>query len=270
MSKRFKKISFALVVVVVALVGARIYINTILKEVIYEQVKSFSKNNYKLKVNKIHVGVLAFNATVYGLDLKHIPNKADSIIPYSNIKARSIRLRGLSLIKLIFGRTLNLRNFEMVDPKIDLYYNNTYTDTASTNAAIDLFTVQIEKLQLTNVEINLHSMGESKTFIKAKKLYYDIKTLNLEIVELALNQNKTDSTFLHFALNAGDVDGFFLNELLNKRTFRYSEIRFDKIILNLSKNNNTAAQLTENTKKIKGLTQSKFFAVIKPLHINQV
>lgn len=270
MSKRIKLIILSLIIVFIGIGALEIYVNSILKKVIYEEVKSLSKNNYKLHIDKIKVRLLTLNASVHGFDLKHIPNKADSAIPYSNIKARSIELKGINLIKLLFSHSLNLNTFELIDPKIDLYYNSKYADSLSTKAAVDLFTVQIKKLQLTNVVIHLYSIGKSVTSVNAKNLDYDIKTLNLEINDLWVDQKSHDSSQLHFALNTGNVDGFYLNELFNKRTFHYEKIRFDKMSINISQNKNTEDKLAEKTKTVKTLSQNKFFTAIKPLSIKQL
>jgi hypothetical protein len=270
MLKRIKVIVFSFVVISVLLLGAQIYINRILKKVIYEQISSFSKNNYQLKIEKINLRIISFSVSIQGIDLKHIPSNKDSIIPYANIKSSFIKLKRLNLFKLIFNQTLKLGEIELDNPKIDLFYNSRFTDTISTKTVLNLFTLQIQKLNLNKVQIHIYNLKKSQTFIKAENLNYNIRKLKLKIYNLELKQTTTDSSNLYFGINEGTVDGFYLNELLNKRTLNYSKIMFDKISLNISKNKTTVAQLNEKTEKIKAISQNRFFQSIKPVKINQI
>ena len=269
-SKRIKRLLIVLAVIVIGFGALRLYINSILKTVIYEEVKSFSKNNYSLKLDKISIGIFAINATIQGFNLKHIPNKLDSIVPFSNITAKSIRLRNLNLVKLVFNRSLQLGKFELIDPVIDLTYHSDVKDTTSSEAAVQLFTIQIKKLQLKNVRIRLIDSDRSATELRAKNIFYEVRTLKLEVNDIVVNQIKADLARTRFTLNKGTINAFNLNDLFNNRIFNYGEIRFDKMAIQMDKNANSIAEDSLKTEQVKSLSEDKFFKSIKPLSINQL
>jgi len=255
------------IIVVVALVSLRLYINYILKTVIYQQVESFSNNNYVLKLDKIEVGALAFNASIDGFSLTPKNESKNKNFIKANIKAKSIKLRGLSLFNLIFYKAITLNRLELVNPKINLILNQAQSEHKFKMDSL-IYLLKINKLIFSQVEIVVNNGLSSMTTLNAKSILYDIKNLKLSMNSFKF-QTTDSEQIMHCVLNKGLIRGFNLDELLNDRQLNYSAAELDYLKLSIFKKT-TETILNQKVNNLHQAVQNKFFKSFKPLNIQKL
>lgn len=264
--KRWIKISLIVfTIIIVVLVGLRIYVFVALKQVLFDQVNTISKSNYSLKIRDIKIDILAFNARIEGFELKHnnANNSKESL--YANISAKTIRFRGLSLFQLLFNKSIKLNNLELISPEIEIYLDS--ISNASKPSLENLFTLKIKRLKLLNVNIKVFNGIDNVSALKADAIVYEINKLQISLKELNL-MNTKPGQIASIQLNKAQIDGFNLNTLLNERYFKYTSASLGFLKLGIL-NSGKAEKVEISSSSLHKQGQSNFFIRFKPLNIDQ-
>jgi hypothetical protein len=264
--KRWLKIILILLtILILVLVGLRIYVNVALKQVLFDQVNTISKSNYSLKIRDIKIDILAFNARIEGFELKHNPSNNSKESLYANISAKTIRFRGLSLFQLLFNKSIKLNNLELISPEIEIYLDS--LAQGSKPSLENLFTLKIKRLKLLDVKIKVFNGIDNISTLNANAIVYEISKLQLSIKELNL-MNTNAGQIASVQLNKADINGFNLNTLLNERYFKYNSANLGFLKLGIL-NSEKAEKFEINSTSLHKQGQSNFFIRFKPLKIQQ-
>jgi len=269
MNKKVKIFLISNLFIIGTLVGLRIYVGSVLKEIVTGKVKEYSKDSYSLKVNKIEIGLLAINATIEGVHLKHNLQKDDSLNNYINLSAKSIKLRGLKLFKLLTNRTLELNKFELIDPIIDIH-NNNIADSSDSKSNLKIFNLKLNKLVLQNAKLNFISRKKNKSSLKLGSVIYNARNQVLEINNLNISSKDSSGALKTVNLNIGLLTGFNLETIFKMKEFTYQDASLSKLSLNIINPNETKGASKLNISQVDNIFENKFLATFKPLKIKRL
>ena len=157
--------------IIVSLLLTRVYVGMKLKQAISDQVAEASNNRYKLSIEKVSIGILAFNATISGIQLYCDTTKpmADSVPLMVNLSTQKIRLRNLNLLDLLRNKKITLRRLEIVAPEVQVILNPAFKPKVDKNEKFRLVSLNIGDFEMSDAVLKVKSNMDSGMFYGIQK-----------------------------------------------------------------------------------------------------
>ncbi len=230
--------------IIVSLLLTRVYVGMKLKQAISDQVAEASNNRYKLSIEKVSIGILAFNATISGIQLYCDTTKpmADSVPLMVNLSTQKIRLRNLNLLDLLRNKKITLRRLEIVAPEVQVILNPAFKPKVDKNEKFRLVSLNIGDFEMSDAVLKVKNrMGERYQF-SIDELLYNLKNneFNASDLDISSSPNVLDS--LHLNIEKINLQGFNLDNLIANNVLEYTSAEINKMMLRVVKTSNTIIQ----------------------------